>query len=200
MKITAYKCTDTGKIFEHHSEYQTHRKQYLAEQAKIAARQARVAAADTIIDNLRNIASTFDEIAQWVIDNQETLIDRFYANHPNERRPRETKRYVPFRINFVKLDGMQHGVNISNSHSAPKGMPTNWSGGNHHLPTGYPGWHGRILIQHEGDFSHVSRLFSDIGICTGTGGGWAGELSYDVKLWEADWPAMRVYQVLSQNG
>jgi len=199
MKITAYKCTDTGKIFEHHSEYQVHRQQYLAEQAKIAARQSRVAAADTIISNLHNSAATFDEITQWVIDNQETLIDRFYANHPHERRPRETKRYVPFRITSVKLDRMHHNVNISNSHSAPRGMPTNW-GGNYHLPTGYPGWHGRILIQHEGDFSHVSRLFSDIGICTGTGGGGGGYLSYDVKLWEADWPGMKVMQVLSQNG
>ena len=198
MKITAYKCTDTGKIFEHHSEYQVHRKQYLAEQAKIAARQARVAAADTIIDNLRNSSGTFDEITQWVIDNQETPIDRFYANHPNERRPRETKRYVPFRITSVKLDGMHHNVTISNSHSAPRGMPTNWRG-NHHLPTGYPGWHGRILIQHEGDFSQVSRMFSDIGICTGTGGGGGGYLSYDVKLWEADWPAMRMYQLLCQD-
>jgi len=98
VKITAYKCTDTGKIFEHHSEYQVHRQQYLAEQAKIAARQSRVAAADTIISNLHNSAATFDEITQWVIDNQETLIDRFYANHPMKDAHEKPSVMSPFAL------------------------------------------------------------------------------------------------------
>jgi hypothetical protein len=197
MKITAYKCENTGAIFEHYKDYAAHRKRYLAEQAKRAAQQARIKGADAAFENLRLTAVDFDTIAAWVVDNQQTLIDRYNAQRNGQPR-KLRKNEKPFAITSVVFDNMRRDSHISNSHNAPLGQLTNWGRSFSDRPTSYPGHRGTIRICYEGEFSgSITDLLKGTGICTGSGGGGAGKLNYETILWADDWPGMKVYDLLT---
>jgi hypothetical protein len=107
---------------------------------------------------------------------------------------------------------------VSNSHSCPESGKTNWAGRMEDVPTGYPGWRGRVWlrIKENKQTSFASDLFSRTLTYTGTGGGGAYDgpfrnvasahwlrygykrptnqypepliYSYDYRFYDADWP------------
>lgn len=64
-----------------------------------------------------------------------------------------------------------HSDHVSNSHSNPEGYPSNF-GGKPGVPTGYPGWTGRVWVRykHEQGYTFGSDPFSRTLTHTGTGG------------------------------
>ena len=150
------------------------------------------------MQNLRLSAGGFEDIEDWIMANQLSLIDRYYENDPI-RKPYKNRK--PFRILEVKFLRIGWHSRVSNSHCAPLGGLQNWCGLNVNQPTGYPGWQGRIRFNTEGDFG---GFFNDIcrstGINTGTGGGGGGSYEYDVKLFEDDWQGLKEQQIMEQLG
>jgi hypothetical protein len=96
-----------------------------------------------------------------------------------------------FRVEITLLD-VYHANHLSNTHSAPRGHPTNW-GREPGKPTGYPGWGGRIEFRVLPESCGISG--SDVGrllrMNTGTGGGIrSGYYGYDVQIYEEDFPGL----------
>ena len=82
----------------------------------------------------------------------------------------------------------------SNTHSSPKGKPSNW-GQKPDLPLGYVGLIGNINIHIDGGYNpKVSDIFSSIQnkyrICTGCGGSRSHGLGYSVTIWADDYPIL----------
>lgn len=102
---------------------------------------------------------TLDEVAQCVI-----------AMVNSEAKKDNNNRVVGFSWNIAS------SINVSNSHSAPEGHLTNWGRNEKDkngtpLPTGHPGWEGRVWIRFEKPHtSFPSRDFSSSLTHPGTGG------------------------------
>jgi hypothetical protein len=83
----------------------------------------------------------------------------------------------------------------SNSHSAPKGLPTNW-GREPNTPTGYMGLYGSLDIDIDGGYNiKVSRVCDYLGnkfrIHTGSGGSRDHGLGWSVTIWADDFPKIK---------
>ena len=115
---------------------------------------------------------------------------------------------------------VRYSDKVSNSHSSPIGYPGNWSGRTEGVPTGYPGFSGRVWVRYDrrrdGFGSDPFRLTNTY---PGTGGGGAYDgpwsaissasyrsslinknprtipepacYSWDYKIWLWDWPLIR---------
>jgi hypothetical protein len=136
--------------------------------------------------------------------------------------------------NRVIYFGMQliYAENVGCTHCAPMNEQTNWGGRSTDnegkpLPTGYPGWEGRLWL---GTFKgapitsprnkHIDEILRRIGIHTGAGGGGTYSIppaiqekigwntigdsfncwGYAVKLFEQDWISMALARTLNPNG
>jgi hypothetical protein len=143
--------------------------------------------------------ATMDELAQLVID---------IVNH-------KIKKHNSRVVGFAWT--LQRSKSVSNSHHSPEGYPQNW-GGKKGLPSGYPGWQGRVWIRYSpGVLSFGSDHLRYTLTHTGTGGAGAycgpwdvinsarfrhlghrslnqdiyPEIdcySWDYKIFDADWP------------
>ena len=201
MKITAYKCPDTGKIFEHQSAYNGHRRRWLRQQKAAQIRSARLSACHTTLQTLWATAVCTDDIAAWVLSNQTLLEDRHYVMHgPYRRRPTITKNNPHvWQITNLYFDHMQWKPFLRNAHCAPGSQQQNWIG-DPDLPLGGPGWYGELHIDTCGYLDGGFReLFEDTGICCLSGSGSKGVSVYEVTLWAADWPGMTTWQSLTEN-
>jgi hypothetical protein len=99
------------------------------------------------------------------------------------------------RITEFEFQRMRYDASCANSHSAPKGMPTNWGGNaGPGVPRGYPGWRGRVEFTDEQHGWQFSEILQKIGIHTGTG----GSGSFDVSVWAADFRKMAEPYVLAK--
>ena len=114
---------------------------------------------------------TVEEIADFIIKHQRTMA----ALHPDWGSRRHG------RINSVEFTEMKLGP-YSASHTAPLGKTRNFAD-----PEKFLGLRGRIKFTHTGE---QNIDFKPLGICTGSGGGGGGRLSYEVILWAEDFPAM----------
>ena len=111
----------------------------------------------------------------------------------------------------VSFSAIRWSKYVSNSHSAPRGEKTNFGGRATYTDgtlarTSFPGWTARVDIRSPKDsgFSltkwRVSEALKTIGVNLGSGGGGSSHLSYDCKLFLADWPGFHdtiVYNKLS---
>ena len=68
MKITAYKCPDTGEIFEWKRDYDRHRRKFLAEQRKKENHQKVLQAFADKLAKFRDTAQTTSDIEQWIVN------------------------------------------------------------------------------------------------------------------------------------
>lgn len=181
MKITAYKCINTDKIFESISDYRQHRAHYLAKKQQEDDKQAKRDKIKESIDHLRNTATTIEEISEWIVDNGHILA--LYNN---------VRPTTDFRITDVKLNLTWYS-SCSNSHCAPFDGVQNWdTTKNPHLPVGYPGFRGEIVLKYIGSTNtFFNRIFEDTGINFRNGGGNGGmQYSYHLTLFAADWPGL----------
>ena len=192
MKITAYKCPDTGKIFESKLDYDRHRKIYIAKKRQERNHQKILDEMTNKLAKFRETAQTTHDIECWIIENSEFLAHRH--NVVNHRK--KTKFY----FTDVKIN-VKYNNSVSNTHSAPFNGVENW-GRDKNLPMGYPGWRGQVDFKFDGDIDgFFSDLFSRTGIHLGTGGGSGSFYSSDIILYEADWLGLhdkRIFEFLSQ--
>lgn len=193
MKIIAYKCTNTGKIFESKRDYDQHRRRYLADQRRILNGQKVIQNLENKLAKFRNTAQTISEIENWILANSKFLAHRHNViNH---------RRKTAFEFLNVSINA-NYRESVSNTHSAPFNHAQNWSR-EKHLPMGYPGWHGRIEFRYNGDIDgFFSSLFSNTGINLGTGSGGGDWYSSEITLWGFDWPEMyseKVFDILSKS-
>jgi len=193
MKIIAYKCTDTGKIFEWKRDYDRHRRRYLADQRKIVNRQNLLQDIENKIAKFRNTAQTIGEIEQWILANSKFLAHRHNViNHGKKT----TIEFLNVNIN------VEYRESVSNTHSAPFNHVQNWAR-EKHLPMSYPGWHGRVEFRYNGKVDgFFSDMFRKSGIYLGTGSGGGDWYSSEIILWGFDWPGIyseKVFDILSKS-
>jgi hypothetical protein len=187
-RITAWKSTETGTIFEHESDYRAH----LDGLAKIKETEARhrdaLVKADEALASLY-LCRSHGEIAAWLIENSDAFIEAQIARgHFREwRGPRRKKlRFTEVTFEQIRWEG-----DLSNSHSNPMGRVSNWGGCLPEAPRSYPGWSSRIRFRLNREIDTFSSdLFRGTGIHPGTGG--SGD--YDCKLFADDFPAMRAWE------
>ena len=137
---------------------------------------------------------------------------------------KDTNRVIYFGLQLT------YEENVDCNHSAPMNEPVNWGGNStddngRPLPTGYPGWYGRVWIGTFGQAQRmpgqtVSNLLKNIGIHTGAGGGGTYSIpepivekigwntindnfhcwGWDVKLFEQDWVSLALARALNPKG
>lgn len=191
VEAKGYQCPWTKKLFLTKKSYVSHLKtlrEYRMHSRARANRERRLAE-----DFMSQ--SSFADIVKWVELHPDFFYDKIKKTSVNGamRCPRED-----FYIEISHLD-LYWSDSLSNSHSSPRGKPRNWDrrgidkNGNA-LPTGYPGWGGRIEFKVPKNANFESRVFSSLGIHTGTGGGSGREhytiYGYDVKFFAEDWPEL----------
>jgi uncharacterized C2H2 Zn-finger protein len=193
MQIIAYKCPDTGEIFEWKRDYDRHRRKYLAEQRKKENHQRVLQAFADKLAKFRDTAQTPYDIEIWIVANSKFLVHRHsFVNY---------RKKMNFKFTSVNIS-VRYDPSVGNTHSAPFNGIENWSR-EKHLPMGYPGWHGRVEFKYDGDVDgFFSDLFRKTGIYLGTGSGGSGRYGSEIILWEADWPGLRgkrMLDILSKN-
>lgn len=188
MKITAYKCPDTGKIFEYESYYRKHRFEYIA---KRRANNKRIRKLDSLtdeIDNLRQTAKTSAEIITWLYSNGSILSSyhRYKHNINNNEDSNDAFEFTKISLTLKKFDEV-----CSNSHCSPlTGGKTNW-GRISSLPMGYPGWKGRLEYHNTGNIHYYTRhALDDIGIFCGSGSGYSKYYGCEITIFAVDWPGL----------
>ena len=190
VEIVAYKCVDTGRIFEFEPDYRQHRARLLHQRRRERDVQVRVLAFDAQVQHLRETATSFEDISEWIQANISTLLAR--TSQKNHR-----KFKGQFELKSFEFENMRFCDQCSNSHSAPIGEKTNWHG-TPDLPRGFPGWRGQAVFTYDGDTPwFLTDTFDIPGINFGSGGGvqYRGEMT----LFEQDWPGIVAYQRLTQG-
>ena len=193
MKIIAYKCPDTGKIFESKLDYDRHRKNYIAKKRQERNHQKILDEMTNKLAKFRETAQTTHDIECWIIENSEFLAHRHnVVNH----RKKTTFEFLNVNIN------VKYRESVANTHSAPFNHVQNWAR-EKHLPMSYPGWYGRIEFRYNGDIDgFFSDIFRNSGIYLGTGSGGCDWYSSEIILWGFDWPSMyseKVFDILRKS-
>ena len=188
-RVLVWKSDADGKLFEDKSKYQKHLR-------KLAARRAaerKIAAYETDLElffNTMGQVASFDELQQFIKDNWA----RFRTNsHKNGSWRKRSFSKNDDQLISLELTGFFFKQDLSNSHTSPRGGVQNFDRRSEHnkgKPTGYPGWSGRISYSVTNSTGFGSDYFSNTPICTGSGGGGDQRLSYELKLWAADFPVM----------
>ena len=104
MKITAYKCEDTGTIFEHLKDYQNHRARISRQLKKHSARIEKQAWLNQKWQEMCNAVSTIPELEQWVADNWDVFNENYYLHDYGDRRSK-----LPNLVEFKVIESRYHG-------------------------------------------------------------------------------------------
>jgi hypothetical protein len=183
MKIEAWKCQTTGKLFEFENEFVSHKRKI--DRAALAQLKK------------RRIAQERDQC--WIdLQHQEIDISQLVENLIGRQEiywPDSQKTLINLKIDVT------YSTSVSNTHSCPKTGVQNWHC-NNDKPKGYPGWSGRIFWEESvGNLSKGSdRFHNNSYIYTGTGSGGTNPITgnktyqYDVKIFADDWPGLALYR------
>jgi len=187
MKILVNKCPDTGKLFESDQEFKQFRRRHLA-QKKADENKGK---ADQLIQEsmmaFQESCDTFSELEVWITKNTKKIISHSCVDLASD-----------LKFKHLKFYDMQLSDAVNNSHSAPKHGVTNWYRDSN-LPRGYPGWHGRLQYTASHTSGNInSSFFRLLRVHTGTGGGHIN-CSYEVKLFQSDWPGLGITERLMQG-
>lgn len=200
--VSAWYCTHTDKLFSSKKEYVSHLKKLANERMiKVKVEKSKNIKLSQLAE-MHDLES-FHDIEDWIVKHS----DLFVLTSCKLPSGQEIPKIVSIELTNMKFDKF-----ISNSHNAPIGKLTNW-GGREGIPTGYPGWKGRVLYRILGSYPEfLSNLFKNTGICLGTGTGSAcsgsrvfdnnkliqSSYSAEVILFAADWPGLSRQQVLTR--
>src|SRR5579859_3405860 len=167
-KIIAWQCSETGTLFADKTDYQKHLRKLAAEK-RLRRRFENLRNSMTqSFAEMRATCNSFEEVAVWVMAHSELFALNEYLRW-KDRMPNvfDLQKMKKSTFTDVEFRNMHYSDNVSNTHAAPFGKPTNWRGEDH-LPRGYPGWRGRISFKINDDFEYN---FCNSGINTGSGGG-----------------------------
>lgn len=198
-QVLVWKCSQTGKLFEEQTAYKNHLSVLARARRKIKHQNMiKDTFFDWLDDQRTNVVLDISDIPQWLMTNQQIIMDAVNAI-PGRWTSFDDKFADGDLFTKIELDRSCWNINLSNSHSCPKGGVQNWGGKNLFAdgtpkPTGYPGWGTRIngsLKRNKKNMSSypASALFNIVGVCTGTGGGGNENFGWDAKIWAEEWPA-----------
>ena len=199
LQILVWKCPETGKLFEEQSDYKKHLNK-LAQERRAVKRQNYIKNTffDWLDNERTNVVLDINDIPQWLLDNQQTIMDAVNAM-PNIITASFGDKFKKGDL-FTKIefDRANWNSNLSNSHLCPKGGVKNWGGKGTFAdgtpkPTGYPGWQlnirGTLQRNKKNMCSYpYDGLFNAVGVHTGSGGGGNENFGYDAKIFAAEWP------------
>lgn len=194
MKIIAYKCPDSGKIFEYKKDYDDYRRNFLAIRRREKNKQKIINGYNKILEDFRSTPRSWIEMGQWICDNTNVFVERAWLLDGHTTKPK------PMKFTNVIINAT-YREQCSNTHSAPFNGVTNWHSKSD-LPRGYPGWTGTIKLFYTGDYDgFFSHMFEKTGLNFGSGGGGSGSYHSGITFFESDWPGLkeqRVFTLLSQ--
>lgn len=208
-EVNIYISPHTGKIYKSRSRYRAH----LIEILQMKRRLRRY---NAIVAELK-AQPTVEDITKFFHTHQLLSIpDSFIRNNTlhNHINPNFTMQ--------IELTNLRYSDNCSNTHRAPHGKPTNWSR-DPSLPTGYPGYIGRIHIKIPNceapltgdgikacrkssayfDSKPASAVLSRLGFRTGSGGGGGVvngmyNLSYECTIFLDDWDGLMESHIIKK--
>jgi hypothetical protein len=187
--VEAWQCPHTGTLFAKADRhlYQAHLRRIATVRRRERATQRALAERDQYLANTLWNLSTIAEIEQWFLNNGAWLSSVAFKDYPRARV-----------VNFTRFSlDVRWYKHVSNTHSAPRGQPTNW-GRESGTPTGYPGYRGTVSFDLDRECpGFTSDLFRATGLDTGTGSGGRLNCQYEAILWDADWPGLKTMRVLT---
>jgi len=201
-KVTVRKCPRTGKVFFGDDEYAKHivaLRNHL--NGRRRAKHERKIIRERMWYALSNITSP-RVLAEYVTNHMHDIM--IVHCGINEAAIAKIREMELIHFEFTSLHFNEH---CSNYHKAPRDGVTN-SGRKEGVPTGYPGFYGRISLAYKnapkfgmecfkldnGNIvdTDVVRALNRIGIKTGSGGGNPEvNIGYDVTLFLSDFRAMK---------
>lgn len=202
MIIQAYKCTETGKLFEDKEKYKKHLRALATQRAQQRRLAKAEAEREAFIANIGATVKSIDELKKFIHDNWEWFFANGLKHRPwaCDKKPVNKHKLVNLNIDVRWSD------TVSNTHHCPRGGVRNWDQrGNRekgpNLPESYPGWHGCITFEIDAGMSSHKKnpykfdgyggdYFSNTPIQTGGGVGGDRKYSYELYLFAADFPAM----------
>jgi hypothetical protein len=99
MKITAYKCEDTGQVFEHLKDYRTHRAKISRQLKKERLWREKALWLKSKWQEMYNAVSTIQEFEQWVTDNW----DVFEENYRHQAYYIDRRCTLPKLVQFTVI-------------------------------------------------------------------------------------------------
>lgn len=197
MKVMAYKCPYTGKLFdlEDEAEYRKYVNREKAELREIARMEKIRNEFKEWLSKEKESIYTVEEIAPWFLENQRTIMDGMNAIHNLSKQDRERFQtddiFTKLEIKFREFDPL-----VSNTHVCPRnGAVTNWWCKND-KPRGYPGWEGQVSgtlvrpLRYNSSYPS-SSILNFVDIHTGSGGGGNKDWSYGVSVFLDDWSGIQ---------
>ena len=181
MKIEAWKCQSSGKLFEVEAEYISHKR--------------KLARAKTAQLKKRRLAQERDQC--WI----DLQYEEFDITQLAEKLVARQEIYWPdTKSNLINLKiDVTYSKLVSNTHCCPKTGIQNWHCQND-KPRGYPGWTGRIYWEvNTKDVSDSNRFRNNSYIHTGSGSGGSKPdgtktYQYSVSIFADDWPGLALYR------
>ena len=188
-KVMAYQCKHTGTLFrlDQKKDYEAHLARLRRERAAERKENARILSYQTWYEESIEQLDTIEKIRAWLLDDGALMRVLEYTCSQGGY-----KLNKHFKITDITIGITAYSDSCSNSHSAPKGFPTNF-GRKVDRPLGYPGIVGRIRVDYESDYPSftLGAALASIGIKTGSGGGGGGSISWGITIFLEDWPALK---------
>ena len=97
MKVTAYKCEDTGTIFEQLEDYRKHRAKINRQFKKQREYNEKQTWLNEKWQEMCNLVSTLEELERWVTDNWYIFEENYYHNYYGDRR-RKLPQLIEFKV------------------------------------------------------------------------------------------------------
>lgn len=181
MKIEAWKCQSSGKLFEVEAEYISHKRKLARAKTAQLKKRRMVQERDQCWIDLQYEEFDITQLAEKLVARQEIYWPDTKSNLIN----------LKIDVTYSKL--------VSNTHCCPKTGIQNWHCQND-KPRGYPGWTGRIYWEvNTKDVSDSNRFRNNSYIHTGSGSGGSKPdgtktYQYSVSIFADDWPGLALYR------
>lgn len=196
----AYQCPWTSELYATKRAYVKHLKELRKNRMH---KRARKNLWDRKFADFYN-QPTIQDIVKWIELNPEFFYDNgiksAWASDVRKYEKENVREKFSFKITYLDLTWNDW---LSNSHSAPRGKKTNWSGENRDYPRGFPGWGGDIEYVVSHDMGFGSDIVRGLGINTESGGargsGTEHRYGYGVKFFADDWPGLFKNMIDSQE-
>lgn len=188
-KVEAFQCEKCEELFLKEGEYNKHLREHVKKEKEFLMREAARKHNESLKQGLIDLVSNSETI-QEVEENLEKAVEEWARLFPKDFD--KNGLGDAGKATKIKLD-VHYSEHVSNSHNCPnKGGVINWDRRkNKDLPTGYPGFRGRIRFFSKGGYANTNIL-NRLGVKTGTGGGGGSNSNYgyDVILFLADFPKL----------